>query len=66
MLLASDVKWGPGGPGPLAELVVRPQYGWSLLALHEHIVSRLSVSATNSTGVPREIDAGGKKRLGLS
>jgi hypothetical protein len=27
----------------------QPQYGWLLLALHEHIVSRVSVSATNST-----------------
>src|ERR1700683_5091395 len=27
----------------------QPQYGWSLLALHAHIVSSVSVSATNST-----------------
>jgi hypothetical protein len=41
---------GPGNvPDPPAEGVARPQYGWSLLALHEHIVSRLSVSAMNST-----------------
>ncbi len=31
----------------MAARVAQPQYGWLLLALHEHIVSRVSVSATN-------------------
>ena len=38
----------PDPPGQAAR-VAQPQYGWLLLALHEHIVTRVSVSATNST-----------------
>lgn len=47
-------------PGsPVRARAVRPQYGWSRLALQAHTVSIVTVSAMNSTASRREPDRRG-------